>query len=343
MNRRLTGWFAWGALALVIGVPSVDMVLSTPENSVSMAAVDARKEPFFGPMPAKKPVVEDVFEAPVANRAPVETPPAGMPDISVPTIAAPEPETAVADAVTKDTETKDVALAEPKKPAQAGAQVTPVVPLAIRVVGDQRMAPKPVKITPDAADKAVTAETETAKTDRPAETTALAAVPVVATDSADTATQVEAAEPLQLRGSDSETLSVAVADPQAAPVAVTAPKPLPASMRPPAPVRASRSVATFEDEVRASVDNLRAAGRRAPAFEDYSDRQPVWGDDPRLRRGQQLETFAPGGFVADDSSDSEFYELWREEQRPVGFRRSGSFEEQLPARRGSGIRMDLLQ
>lgn len=366
MNRRMTGWLAWGALALVIGVPSADLMFSTPETSVSVAAVDAGKQPFFGPMPAKNTNVTDVFEAPVARPLAAKTPAAGVvpPKVVAPeavvtkpvpvvpaeaessteTAAAAEPEKADPAPLKLGTEpaveTKAVAAIEQETPQQKGAAMTPVVPMAIRVVGDQGMAPLPVKPVPEAGKTAV--EPAKADADPASGTTELAAIPEAAG---------QAIAPVELRGSDNKTLKVAVTPPVTEPVTALAPKPLPASLRPPEPVRTSRSVATFEEEVRASIDNVRAGSRRAPAYgdpvypvyDDYSEDAPVWGDDPRLRRGQQLESFAPGDFAEDDPSDSEFYEVWRQEQRPAGFTRSGSFEEQLPARRGSAVRMDLLQ
>ncbi len=43
------------------------------------------------------------------------------------------------------------------------------------------------------------------------------------------------------------------------------------------------------------------------------------------------------------ANQSEFFLVWQNQQRTQGFRQTGSFVEQLPARRGSGIRLDLIK
>lgn len=97
----------------------------------------------------------------------------------------------------------------------------------------------------------------------------------------------------------------------------------------------------LQRDVSQSIATVRTTVRDAPALRGEvfePDHSRFWGDDPRYRGRENLQAFE-----SDDASDSSFYELWKSENRPAGFQRRGSFEEQLPARRGSAVRLDLLQ
>jgi hypothetical protein len=72
MNRQLTGWLAWGALAVVISVPSAEIVFSRGDQSHAVIDVtDAR-----GPTEMRRSIralnprsTVDFFESPVVNTA----------------------------------------------------------------------------------------------------------------------------------------------------------------------------------------------------------------------------------------------------------------------------------
>lgn len=148
-----------------------------------------------------------------------------------------------------------------------------------------------------------------------------------------------------------ENLEVAAIEPMAPLVEPKqAPVPMPANLRPirvNTPVIERESAAPlelqFEDDLRSRVNIIETA-RQPVVVVDEPVNEPFWGDNPRYNDGRRLDTFTSEEIArADDASDSQFYEIWADNNRPAGFQRRGSFSEQLPARRGSSVRLDLLQ
>lgn len=304
MNRQWTGWLAWSALALVIAVPSADIVFSQPETpelaSSEATETDSEQQSFFGPMLpeqnpdlALKPRPTGVIDTPsvveIAEPAPLVLP--------EPTAVLPEtpPVIEVVEA--------PVAIADKIKPVP----MAPSIPLDFRIVGDERM---------------VTAL-------RPIET-APAVVPE------------EAVEVSAL--SQSETIDVPFGEPLALETALVAPVPMPASMRPVTPVTQPSS---FEEDVRQSIETIRTARRddQPVVLAEDDDERLTLREVQQLQQGpQRLDTINSGGF-ADNRTvrSSGFSDIREGREQPLGFSRRGSFEEQLPARRGDSVRLDLLQ
>lgn len=222
----------------------------------------------------------------------------------------------------------------PAKPRVASIKVqepdvllTPVVTRAPRIVGDPGMA---INVTPR-----VSAEPDLQALDA-------VDTPVLISDVVQPASVGEPI-PIEFRVGDGAVLDVAITDlvPTSPARAVLVPVPMPVSLRPAAPIVS----ASFEGDVRKSIENIRTARRTEMRVENFDNNGAGWGDDPRFRRGgRRLDTFASGEVFSENyAGNSAFYELWAEDEKPSSFRRNGSFEEQLPARRGRGIRMDLLQ
>lgn len=341
MNRRVTGWLAWSALALIIGVPSVEMALSDAERPAAAdVAESAAGNAFFGPVPAPKKTANDPFALP-------ENPPAED-DAGQAVAEAEKPQTA-AKAEAADTEPDKVAMETAEKDETADAAT------GIRVVGAPRVLREPggpaansgLWATGGAADQA----TETGSAEAAADSGALQPIEsrTGTPGMLETALASEAGD--VVAGGKGEQLRQTAAIAKAPAVA---PQPMPAYLRPTPPAQVATT--SFEEDVRQSIENIRTARDRVEPVPD--DGQLIWSRDPYRTSydyddpygdpyddgGETLEPFAPGEFAPDDyAGDSAFYQAWRTRRQPQEFRNSGSFTEQLPARRGTGIRLDLLQ
>lgn len=311
MNRQWTGWLAWSALALVIAVPSADIVFSQPETpelaSIETAETDSEQQSFFGPMLpeqnpdlALKPRSTVVIETPsvveIAEPAPLVLP--------EPTAILPETPPVI------DVVEAPIAIAEKIKPVP----MAPSIPLDFRIVGDERMvtALRPVETAP------VVIPDETIVV--PEETFEISELP------------------------QAETIGVPFGEPLPLETARVAPVPMPASMRPVTPVTQTGS---FQDDVRQSIETIRTARRdEQPVVlaEDGGERLTL-REVQQLQQGpQRLDTINSSGFANNSTVRSNGFSDIREgRERPLGFSRRGSFEEQLPARRGDSVRLDLLQ
>lgn len=320
MNRRFTGLLAWCALGLVVAIPSTDVLLKATGDALSdsdrAAALEAANR--VGPQLADRetrPVI--VLGADVAT--PVSQPflPIDQePDVEIGVaVNVPPPTKALPTIVplsAKPVEEIDVA-ATPKGVVElnsdpiSASKITPVAPLDM-----------------GQSEKGVASE--------------VAVEPNLL--------EMDGGVPVQ------ENLEVAAIEPVEVPIVEnrSAPVPMPADLRP-KPVVTSRATSQdiergtpeLEEGVRSSVNVIEVSRRPVVDLEEPVN-QPFWGDNPQYRNGRRLDSFGSDEVVrADDASDSAFYELWEKENRPAGFRSRGSFSEQLPARRGSAIRLDLLQ
>lgn len=319
MNRRVTGLLAWCGLALVIAVPSAEVLFSGGDDTIGVAAPqDAASADFAVP---QKPTGK------VATTAAADMPfqPLAESVASADDLAGPE-----LDATSGAPE-------QISEPLIAGKPLPlpPIVPAGARLP-ETKVAvvdpSAPIVDAPDAAQGAT--EVAVLKNDAPSVENLDAQVPSAAP------TEVIAQEEL-----------VETAAPTAPVVVALAPVPQPYKERPAYVTATARQSVTpparveAETQVRGgrSFVRLRAATRlRGEAIDGDA---PFWGDNPRLRTGRRLDSFPSVEILADedDASDSGFYELWQDDNQTAGFRRNGSFEEQLPARRGSSVRLDLLQ
>lgn len=324
MNRRVTGLLAWCGLALVIAVPSAEVLFSGGDDTIGVAAPqDAASADFAVP---QKPTGK------VATTAAADMPfqPLAESVASADDVAGPE------------LDTTSGAPEQISEPLIAGKPLPlpPIVPAGARLPETKVAVVEPnapIVETPTAAQGATeVAQVAVLEDDTPSVENLDAQVPSAAP------TEVIAQEDL-----------VETAAPIAPEVVVVALAPVPQpykerpayvtatarqSVTPPARVEAETQVRGGRSFVR-----LRAATRlRGEAIDGDA---PFWGDNPRLRTGRRLDSFPSVEILADedDASDSGFYELWQDENQTAGFRRNGSFEEQLPARRGSSVRLDLLQ
>lgn len=313
MNRRLTGWVAWGALALVIGVPSTEMVWSRAEsnqveiyqgespavvvsdeqgeNSVVVAdEVEEKRVPFFTSLSDHRSVAEDQFTAPFGPQKPDES--------ATVEIATVEP--VKAEPVTVEPVTAEIArpIGDP-------------IPIEVRIVGDIGMA----------------------GSKKPAVTKPIGE-PI----------------PIEFRVLGDTRMRVAVLEPQSDLVEeakLIAPVPMPAFLRPDTPEHVVVASVGFEREVRASIETIRAQDRDFPpvTYEAGAGETDWWNGDVDFQDdGWRQDSLDLGAFAEGEyAGDSGFNELWLEEQETPGFFPNGSFEDQLPVYHGNGIRMDLVR
>lgn len=319
MNRQWTGWLAWCALAVIVAVPSADIVFSQPETTPSVVVADVERQPFIGPMPVDPERTTDPFQGPVLE--------------TIESVKVPDPVKVMEPAIVLETplvlpDTPPVIeVAEPSplltdkiKPVP----LAPTIPLDFRIVGDQRMVTALRNTNPVPA--------ETSENVVAVDNEALSETPLV-----EVVPEVE----------NLETVVVANSDPDASALPITgtivAPIPMPVALRPASPAGQRNSL---EDDVRLSIETIRTARQGNSVVElRPDDRDNFLAEDVAPSRGlQRLDRIDRDSFSRDDyAGDSAFYELWEEENRPSGFSRRGSFEEQLPARRGRSVRLDLVQ
>ena len=364
MNRQVTGWLAWSTLALVISVPSAELVFPKSDSdavleNISVADISMDKLASSGQLPRMN---VDVFEAPIIKRIALNKP---VVDEAVP--AAPfGPPLPIA------LETGEIRSAElAALPRSSFEDVVPQIapkapvgspmPIEFRLVGEQRVLtaelmtdveiPYPVLRQNDQSpviqprkirvvgDKGM-ALIEAGGTENIVET-ALVSIPSEATET--NGAEKTAPEVVQVAMVDE--VQPLFNEPE-----IVAPIPMPAYKRPAVPQRetvASVSTDSFVEDVRASIGNIRRA-KNVPVqpivFHDLPNREADLGYDPQFNeRSQRPDTFPFRDFQRNDyAGDSEFYELWAEGEKPAGFSRFGSFSEQFPARRGNGIRLDLV-
>ncbi len=356
MTRHWTGWVAWSALAVVVGIPSANLALSGQGDTSRQQAVsalqfqpetDAETQPFFGPPMAGEDLTVD--EGEFIGPMPAEAAPAPEPEPVPETAAAPEPESEA---------TADAPVAATDEAGDIPLQPMPTTSDGVRIVGDPALAripaddEKPERVTrnvhPDAPAQAQGAEAETAAAEPLGDPIPLP-FRVVNLPSEDGGQPYDANgdgiadEPIR-------TASTNAGREQVTPEAV-APTPMPAAMRPPEPVYSRTSESTLEDDVRQSLANIRAERARnrgvvPPAPPNDIDvlvpRDEVNVLVPqRELRGSGTFTdpyrYEPSSrsrvIVEDDfAGDSQFYREWSRQN-----------SADLPARRGSGVRLDLLR
>lgn len=407
MNRRITGWLAWGALALIISVPGADLIFSASDDEIlngDAIEIAGLNEDAFGPSSEPVGIVRpdfvDAYEAPfiqtemgpdeleIATPAPAVAVPLPVLDEAI--VAAAPQAVIVADDVLVAPEAMEVVeVTDPIEMVDISPSVPPVEiaeivepetdePLIVETEIVELAVAEPVSVAPVPASPIVAADVEQpARNVRVVAGPDLVVTPVeVETNSnpltSDLLQRVEdvltnedvlereeivlAAEPVIESAPD---IQVAAIDPALEPLAtephIVAPVPMPASMRPAPPVKISVSTVSApeklkhvpfkgqaaETDARASVNKLRPSHVvNVPLFED----DEFWGSQTDYQSPQLLDEFNIGEFSQREMDPGDgFNRQWLTRSRPSGFRRSGSFEEQLPAYHGDGVRMDLLQ
>lgn len=380
MTRQWTGWIAWSALAIVVGIPSANLALSGSDGTGRQEPIHANQfqpqqqpdaRPFFGPPP---PEEEDEQAGFIGPPLPESGAPSAPESAEAPA-PEPKPETG--------TETATAPAAETEPAAQAGA-ATPQQPLAprgggVRIVGDPGLArvtgestgPSLEGLSADALRRAALGvHPDALAPSRPADE------PVVETAANPSRQDGTAGQreplgdpiPLPFRVGN----GIAEDDIARAPVGTAAtgtpdgrarvtsiaPEPMPAAMRPPEPARTSPS---FEDEVRQTLADIRHERRgRQPVV------PPAPGNDidVLVPEEEEVDVLVPGeqlrgsGTLLDPyrfeprsrsravtegyAGDSEFYRRWARENDAVpDYAPEG--DPVFPARRGSGVRLDLLR
>lgn len=369
MNRQVTGWLAWSALALVISVPGAELFFPKSDSDavaesitiadISMDDQSLGEQSLGEQLPGMN---VDVFEAPVIKRVAAiksvaeEVLPAAPLGPPLPVaLETGEIRSAELAALPRSSFEDVVPLLAPKTP------IGSPIPIEFRLVGEQPLLtaelptpletpypvlrlesqspivqPRKVRVVGDRGMALINVDgaeyiAETAPAAVPLETTKTNGEENVAPEVVQVAMMDEA--------------KILIGEP-----GVVAPIPMPASMRPTEPPRevvASVSDESFVEDVRASIGNIRRANNtqaQPVVFQKAPSGETDLGYDPQFgERLQRLDTFPFEDFQRDDfAGDSEFYELWAEGEKPAGFSRFGSFSEQFPTRHGNGVRLDLV-
>lgn len=358
MNRQITGWLAWGALALVISVPSAEIIYSSSDKEVDVAVTSAsvglvsEVAPVKNTEPEAKPakievarpqISEDVFARGLTwlehSKSEIEDAGVAMirPDSGGSVVSGSE---SILFAKT-NSDYRPVTVSPPlpvtnnERPEDleeniVREQITDKTSADVRVVGDIGMASLNAHNSVATNNAEIVSPIgipvvrEVSEIDEPD----LAPIIIVEeTRTEDILTQenneVEQSEGL---------LAIASVDNGAISQEATStpPVPMPASMRP-----IKRTTASS-----AALPVRSSAGIRI-VREDSSDnaelRQVSFYDLVEARSGSSVSGIQP---IPDSSS--RFYDVTRDGRRPSRFMSNGSFESQLPATRGNSVRLDLL-